>query len=787
MNATRGLIFTSLSLAFAAGACVSRVPMTGRPCPCADGYACCDTTRQCLPAGQVCPARDAGGTSDGTAGATTGAGGQAGGSPGGSSAAGAGGSFTNTGGVTNAGGVTSTSGVTSSGGLTFTGGVASTAGVTSSGGITFTGGVASTAGVTSSGGLSSSGGLASSGGATSSGGVPNPGGITGGGTTNSGGVSSAGGATSIGGGPTGHFQMENLDRGLVAVVVAGGVYVGWRMFGYEYDTTASNVAYNLYRDGSKIATVTDSTNFLDASGTASSSYTVAAAIKGAEGRQSPAVTPWAQNYLSIPISGPGPIPSYVSSDASPGDLDGDGQLDIVLKWDPVYDTDMPVVFTDPVYLDGIKLNGTRLWRINLGQNIKTGPHETQFSVYDFDGDGKAEVACKTAPGTKDGKGNYLKTGPAAGADNSIDYRNAQGLVLGGPEWLTVFSGATGEELATVEYPVPYGTVANALAVWGDTEGNRSNRYNGGVSFVSDTGSGKTATGRPSIIQQRGHYTRLTVSAYNWRDGALTKVWTYDSGSTPGHEAFGQGTHSLMTADVDNDGAMELIPGSSTINSDGTFRCATSLGHGDALHVGVLIKDKGIHVFMPHETDGGHDCHSADTCTTTFATTGSGDNGRGVAEWVSMSSTTSASCSSGVGSVNCADGSSGAPSAGNNFLIYWGADEARRTLDGTTISGSGAPNTSGTSGCNGTKNTPTLTADLLGDWREELVARETSNAALRVYTTTEVTARRIYTLMHDPTYRMQVSFEQSSYNQPPHVGFHIGAGMADPPRPDIYVR
>jgi hypothetical protein len=236
--------------------------------------------------------------------------------------------------------------------------------------------------------------------------------------------------------------------------------------------------------------------------------------------------------------------------------------------------------------------------------------------------------------------------------------------------------------------------------------------------------------------------------------------------------------------------MELIPGASTINSNGTFRCATKNTHGDALHVGALIKGKGIHVYMPHEDDGGQDSHSGDTCAFDFNVTGSGDNGRGVAEWVSASNTTSASCSSGVGSVNCIDGNGTAPSAGSNFLIYWDADESRELLNGTTISKTGggtllAP--SGTASCNGTKSTPNLTADLFGDWREELVLHTTDNTALRVYTTTAVTKRRIYTLMHDPVYRMQVSFEQSSYNQPPHVGFHLGAGMADPPKPDIHVK
>jgi hypothetical protein len=603
----------------------------------------------------------------------------------------------------------------------------------------------------------------------------------------SGGSPAAGGAPAQGGSTkpvvptTGHYQMENLDRGVVAVKVSGGVYVGWRMMGYEYTGTDSDTSYNLYKDGTKLASVTDSTNYLDAAGTSSSKYTVSCVLKGVEGPQSSAPAVWAQQYLSIPISPPS---GYSANDASTGDLDGDGKLDIVLKWDPPNSKDSASAgTTDPCIIDGYTMAGKKLWSINVGMNIRAGAHDTQFSVYDFDGDGKAEVSFKTAPGTKDGTGAFLKTGPAAGADNTKDYRNANGMALGGPEWLTVFSGVTGAELATLDYPVPWGQ-----ANWGDpsaTQANRSHRYNGGVSFVSDTGTGKTATGRPSIIQQRGYYTRLTVSAYNWRDAKMAKVWTFDSSSTAGGTAArGQGCHSCMTGDVDGDGAMEIIPGSSTINSDGTLRCTTGLGHGDALHVGALIKGKGLQVYLPHETDGGQDSHSADTCASNFKVTGSGDNGRGVAEWVSSTAAASASCSSGVGSVYCADGSAGAPSAGSNFLIYFNASETRSTMNGTTLPGA---STTGTASCNGTKSTPTLTADLLGDWREEAVLRESGNTALRVYTTVAVTKRRIYTLMHDPTYRMQVSFEQSSYNQPPHVGFHIGAGMDPPPVPSINVK
>jgi hypothetical protein len=569
--------------------------------------------------------------------------------------------------------------------------------------------------------------------------------------------------------------MENLDRGVVAVKVSGGVYVGWRMFGYEYDTTASNVTYNLYKDGTKLANVTDSTNYLDSAGTASSKYTVTAVIQGKEGPQSPAATPWAQQYLSIPITAP--AGSYSANDATPGDLDGDGQLDIVLKWDPSNAKDSASSgTTDPCMISGISLaQKKQLWTINVGMNIRAGAHDTQMSVYDFDGDGKAELGIKTAPGTKDGTGAFLSKGPAAGADNTKDYRGARGMALGGPEWFTIFDGTTGAERDTIEYPVLYAHYAN----WGDSNGNRSHRYTGGFAFVKDGG---VANGLPSVISGRGYYTYLTMSAMTFRNGVLAKNWVYDSVTSIPN---GGGDHSCMAADVDGDGAQEIIPGTRTINSDGTFKCDAAMGHGDAMHVSELVVGKGISVFSVHESLGGMDCHDGATCTSYFKILAAGtDTGRGVAEYVSASDLTAATCSSGVGNVNCGTGGSSSGNAGSNFLIYWNADVPRSTMNGTTLPGT---DTSGTASCNGTKSTPTLTADLLGDWREEAVLRETANTALRVYTTTNVSKRRIYTLMHDPTYRAQVNFEQSTYNQPPHVGFHMGTGMADPPKPDIFVK
>jgi hypothetical protein len=567
---------------------------------------------------------------------------------------------------------------------------------------------------------------------------------------------------------------------VVAVVVSGGVYVGWRMFGYEYTGTDADVSYNLYKGGAKLANVADSTNYLDAAGSSSSSYTVTAVIKGVEGPQSPAVTPWAQNYTSIPLTAPGG--SYSASDGSTGDLDGDGKLDIVLKWDPSdsHDNAQSGVTSD-VYIDGYTLAGKKLWRIDLGPNIRAGAHYTQMSVADFDGDGKAEFACKTAPGTKDGTGAYLSKGPAASDDDSAVYRNASGYILTGPEYVTVFAGDTGKELDTIAYPVPRGDV-NA---WGDGYGNRVDRFNGGVAFVKEGG---VATGLPSIIQGRGYYTRLTVSSLTFRNGALAQNWVYDSVTACPN---GGGDHSEMAADTDNDGGQEIITGTRTIDSAGTLKCDAQMGHGDAMHISELVVGKGISVFSVHETLGGGDCHDGATCKTYFVVTGGGDNGRGAADYVGTGDETAASCSSShTGNLNCGTGATVTPNAGSNFLIYWDDDLWRELENGTSITKASGGSLLSCSDCgsnNSSKATPTLTADLLGDWREELVLRESSNAALKVFTTTTVTKRRIYTLMHDPTYRAQVAFENSAYNQPPHVGFHIGVGMANPPVPDIHVK
>lgn len=253
-------------------------------------------------------------------------------------------------------------------------------------------------------------------------------------------------------------QMEALNRGLVAVKTDGGIFVSWGFLGTEN----ASVLFNVYRDGQKLnAAPVKTTNYVDKNGSAGSTYTVRAVVKGTEQPASEKASVWAQPYHSVPLDKPaggtapkGEAYTYSANDASVGDLDGDGQYELILKWDPSNSKDNSQDgYTGDVLIDAYKLDGTKLWRINLGKNIRAGAHYTQFMVYDLDGDGKAEVAMKTADGTKDGPGKVI-------GDANADYRNEQGRVLSGPEYLTVFQGSTGKELVTANFEPARGNVSD---------------------------------------------------------------------------------------------------------------------------------------------------------------------------------------------------------------------------------------------------------------------------------------------------------------------------------------
>jgi rhamnogalacturonan endolyase len=471
-------------------------------------------------------------------------------------------------------------------------------------------------------------------------------------------------------------------------------------------------------------------------------------------------------------------------------------------------------------------------------NIRAGAHYTQFMVYDFDRDGKAEMICKTGPGSMDATGKYVNLAATDNAinsssvDNKKDWRNSNGRITGGQEYLTVFRGQTGEALHTIFYNpnrnMTYGGAADGSANWGEPDGksdkasygNRGERFLAAVAYLD--GPTKPASG----IFCRGYYGYAFIWAVGfdgehlyqkWLNEAKTKTSYYlttfnaegqgtkkaytgckpTSGSGSG-TTFANGNHNMSIADVDGDGCDEVIWGSAAVNNDGTLLYGTGFGHGDAIHLGRMIPDRdGFQVFQVHEEKGTYswDLHDAFTGEIIFKGGSAGvDNGRGMAAdidakndgWEFWSGDERNPRSAVTGAVVIQKN----PSV--NFRIYWDGDLQDELFDGaydskttymaypkitkwngsslTTLkefgSADGTPQT-----CNSTKATPCLQADILGDWREELVMWNYSDPSkIMIYTTTSSTNYRIPTLMHDHTYRMGVCWQNTAYNQPPHVGF-----------------
>jgi rhamnogalacturonan endolyase len=586
-------------------------------------------------------------------------------------------------------------------------------------------------------------------------------------------------------------QTEYLDRGVVALPAGNGVFISWRMLG---DDPAA-IGFNVYRNGSKITTtpITNSTNYLDSSGTVNAAYAVRPVINGVEYAANAAKATWSNPYLAVNLNRPngGTTPSgeaytYSPNDLSVGDLDGDGQYEIVVKWDPSNAKDNSQSgYTGNVFIDAYELDGTQLWRIDLGKNIRAGAHYTQFMVYDLDGDGKAEVAMKTAPGTRDAAGTVL-----GGSNANTDYRNASGYILSGAEYLTVFNGQTGVALASTNYLPARGTVSS----WGDNYGNRVDRFLAGVAYLDGT--------RPSLVMARGYYTRAVLVAWDWRNGQLTRRWTFDSNTSGNGAAAGQGAHSLTVGDVDQDGKDEIVYGSATINDNGTLMYSTGLGHGDALHLGDFLPGRpGLEVFMVHESPssyGSHgvEMHDAKTGQIIWSFQGGNDIGRGVIMDIDPRTPGTESWAS-VGGINSATGSQITTSkpASINFAVWWDGDLLREQLNNTMIDKWNYSNNSssrlltaynyGAASNNGTKATPGLSADLFGDWREEVIWRHENNSQLLIFSTNTITTHKLRTLMHDSQYRLAIAWQNVAYNQPPHPGFFLGDGMATPAAPDVY--
>jgi rhamnogalacturonan endolyase len=614
-------------------------------------------------------------------------------------------------------------------------------------------------------------------------------------------------------------QMEFLGRGLVALRTSDdSVFVQWRLVA----TDTPDITFNLYRvidDDEPVRVnsepIVGPTHFVDSRADASNenAWFLRPVVNGAEQPATPRfVLPagiTALPYLSIPVSTP---EGYHPNDASVGDLDGDGEYEIVVhQVGRGRDNSHDGFTTEPIF-DAYGLDGTRLWRINLGKNIREGAHYTQFIVYDLDGDGRAEFACKTADGSVDGVGNLI-------GDADADYRNDRGRILDGPEFLTVFDGLTGAALATANYIPPRGDVS----AWGDRTGNRADRFLACIAYLDGR--------RPSLVMCRGYYTRCVLAAWNWRDGELTHVWTFDcDDGAPGNEAYrGQGNHGISVGDVDADGRDEIIYGSCVIDDNGRGLYATGFGHGDAMHFTDIDPDRpGLEVFKANgdgRNPAGIQLRDARTGQQIFGipSTRSGGVGRALAldidprhRGLEMWGFETGDRRRGRRRVRVRDQDSPprdeppiqvrgifnvrgeritdrAPRT-CNMGIWWDGDPLREFLDGVRITKwdyhaerqidllDGADFDCAAN--NGSKSNPCLCADILGDWREELIARTRDNMELRIFVTTTPTDRRLVTLMHDPNYRLAVAWQNVSYNQPAHPGFYLGHGMAEPPRPNI---
>ena len=592
------------------------------------------------------------------------------------------------------------------------------------------------------------------------------------------------------------YSGEKLSRGLIGIPTEEGMYFSWRMTLED----AAGLQFDLYRSSGGGAEVKlnkepidRTSDFLDRT----VDYTVDNrwTLKATTGE----VAIWTRlkgeernPYLSVPVCKPedgeiaGESFTYTANDCSVGDLDGDGEYEIILKWFPSNSKRPPQRgFTGNTYLDAYKMDGTRLWRIDLGPNVRSGAATTNFLVFDFDGDGCAEICCKTGDGTVDGLGHRI-------GDAQADWRTwdkkspTYGKIVNGPEYLTVFEGRTGKELDSKEYiPTRY-----PLDGWGgvggncgnDNTGGRSDRFTAGVAFLD----GKT----PSPVMVRGWYGRTVVAAWTFTNGALKHTWTFDS-AAPGWEAYsGMGNHSVTVADFDGDGCDEICVGAMTVDHDGKGLFTTGLRHGDALHAGRFIPSRqGMQVFGVHENEGDNEIVKRTPAVAMFdGATGEiiwqdglgQDAGRGVAADIDPRYD-GAECWCNIGGLRRGDTGeiiSNRKPDSCNFTIYWDADPLAELLDHVSIS-KWNWNAESTDlllkaervvSNNGTKGNPCLSGDILGDWREEVIWPSEDQTELRIYSTTIPAVDRRATWMNDRQYRLAIAWQNVAYNQPPHSSF-----------------
>lgn len=594
-------------------------------------------------------------------------------------------------------------------------------------------------------------------------------------------------------------------RALVAVpALDNGIHVNWRIL----NEGELGESFELFRDDVLIGSIAGHSSFHDPDGTDQSVYSLKR-----NGQLIAQAQVWASGFYAVALSKPEPretpdgeIYEYTANDTAIADLDGDGLWDIVVKWDPVISRDNSQAgYSGEAIVDGYTLDGTLLWRIDLGRNIRAGAHYTQMVVADLDGDRRAEVMLKTADGTVDGTGQIIGdptadwreasaivrhnggTG-ARTADDPATIDRLTGRILSGPEYITVFDGMTGAALASQPYLPSRGpsgddnpSPAQMAAIWGDNYGNRSERYLAALAYVDGE--------RPSAIFSRGYYGRSVISAWDWREGKLTSRWVFDSAELDDPNYSGQGNHQMSVADVDGDGRQEIIFGAMALDDDGTALWSSGLGHGDALHVGDLDPtNPGLERFGPHEdmANGNIGAAMLDAATGAilWSTPAERDTGRGAA--FDLDPRYPGAEAWAVNDPRLFS-SKGEPIADNrpaspNFGIWWDGDAQREILNGAQIFKWDWArsrmveifNATGLASNNGTKATPALSGDIFGDWREEVILRTEDSEYLVICTTPFPTTIGLPSLMLDRQYFVAVATQNSGYNQPPHPSFDLAS-------------